>query len=509
MEFEIKKEVCGYFKQTAIITFPIEETAESIVPDMNPDILRVLNTYATVCIQNKQCHMGTLSLSGKVKASVLYTAEDGRSMCKLDLSLPIERSFDCDRIAEDSIAATSIRISGVETRALNPRKVLIRVQLSLDILVYEKTGVELLSCEGSGGDLQLNTYKKELNLIKDVKVKSFTIAEELDVANKTADQLLNQEIFFETQDYKMVGNKAVIKGKAEVLSNCLCSETSQTVCLKHEIPFSQIIELENADEECICDIEITPVSCIGELEEGFGDTGKSIGIEITGEIKTTARKSQQLEFIADAFSLSSELNMSSVMYEMPEDEIRTAVSMKGEVSSDTGVAAASVIESKMTMGQVTIKEKDGIAAAVGDAWVNVIYEDDEGLRYCTNKKVQHSADAGNISLHARALIGTGEVNAAITDSGIKISVSLPVEFEYCKTERLEAIGSIEKGADISERRKGMPSIALVHAERGTDLWDIAKRFNVKTAGITEINGINGEKTDDERFIIVPVQRMQR
>ena len=56
---------------------PVEQAAETVVPDTMPDVERVLCAEGTVIIKSKEVQDGRVNLTAGVAATVLYAPEGG------------------------------------------------------------------------------------------------------------------------------------------------------------------------------------------------------------------------------------------------------------------------------------------------------------------------------------------------------------------------------------------------------------------------------------------------
>ena len=77
MELELRRDVINCFELVLDTTVCQEETQEAIVPDACPDILRILDSRAQACLTGKQLRDGAVTVTGLVRACVLYLPEAG------------------------------------------------------------------------------------------------------------------------------------------------------------------------------------------------------------------------------------------------------------------------------------------------------------------------------------------------------------------------------------------------------------------------------------------------
>ena len=81
MEAKLKKNSISCYKSVYSASFSREETAESVVPDVFPDICQILDTDAVVMLRSKEVEQGRLCLTGIIEIAVLYLP-DGEGGCE-------------------------------------------------------------------------------------------------------------------------------------------------------------------------------------------------------------------------------------------------------------------------------------------------------------------------------------------------------------------------------------------------------------------------------------------
>ena len=134
MELELQKEQFNCYLPAPPQSLTLEETAETIVPDRDPDVGRIIDAGACLLLQSHAIADGKLTASGTVEVTLLYAAEDAVSPRALHYALPFEHSVKlpdgCDK------ACLSGQVCNVEVRLLNPRKLFTRLDVDWRITPY-------------------------------------------------------------------------------------------------------------------------------------------------------------------------------------------------------------------------------------------------------------------------------------------------------------------------------------------------------------------------------------
>ena len=146
MELELKRDAIHCFETVADVTICQEETQEAIVPDACPDILRIVEVCGQACLTGKQAREGMATVSGMVRASVLYLPETGGCLRHMELSVPFTCQVEAPGLTSQGTILADPRLRWAEARVLNPRKILLRVDLAVEIRACQPC--ERTICQG-------------------------------------------------------------------------------------------------------------------------------------------------------------------------------------------------------------------------------------------------------------------------------------------------------------------------------------------------------------------------
>lgn len=217
MELNLQKATHEYYETLRFAPFPCETMRENIVPDSCGDIARIVDTTGTVCLTGRELTGdGRFCASGSVEASVLYIPEKEEGPRALHFQIP----FQCYGEGQGDASCENLDIRGelhsIDTRVLNPRKVLTRANLTLyptgcrHVSLSVCTGVEDESNDG----IQLLREQKQTRVAAGVKEKEFTFTEELPLSpgRGGAEEILSTRVDVRGTDSKLIGSKLVVKG---------------------------------------------------------------------------------------------------------------------------------------------------------------------------------------------------------------------------------------------------------------------------------------------------------
>ena len=83
----------------------LEEAAESVVPDTQPDAEYILCAGGAAFIRSKDVNAGRVGLSAQAEVTALYAAEGSGGICALSAVVPINVELEAPEVTPESVKA--------------------------------------------------------------------------------------------------------------------------------------------------------------------------------------------------------------------------------------------------------------------------------------------------------------------------------------------------------------------------------------------------------------------
>ena len=265
MELELERIGWNGYEAALETTVCQEETLESIVPDACPDVLRICETEGIVCLRDKVVQEGRLTLSGSVRASLLYLPDGGEGLRRMEVELPFTCPVEHPGLTPEWKVVAVPRVQGADARLLNPRKVLVRVSLAVWLQACAPVEEELcggIQAPEEAGIQQLVEPWEACSIVC-LGEKPFTFSDEIALSGSKpeAEELLKSRVTLRCSESKVIGNKLIFKGESQL--QFLYRSTAGALCTaEYELPFSQIMEVSGAGEESVCQVQVVLLSLI-------------------------------------------------------------------------------------------------------------------------------------------------------------------------------------------------------------------------------------------------------
>jgi len=510
MELELNKESYVFYDTGLNVTGTREEMYDAIVPDALPDILRIVETHGVAMIGSKEIRDGRLTVTGVVRASVIYVPETGEGLEHLALTIPFSNVFDV-QVERGGVLLCNADVQSIDSRTINPRKILVRVSVRVGVRCMEQKSFSLCAGVNSKGreDVQLLKQSHMAKLPCAVKTKSFTVNDELEMPSSkpAASEILKWSCKATAGDYNIIGRKAVFKGTLALKLLCKSrSESDEIFDTAVELPFSQIVEADGLEEGAECTIDLQPEDIkVALIEES---DGRLLSVNASLEAQVAAYAPKRLETIADLYSTSMKSSVDVRPYAFTElvDITSKRQTIRDTVETDTPVRY--VLDMEVLFDEASVSREGNMVRVDVNADVNVLYVAEDGGTFHAWRRLP-------ISVRTEAPEGCGcrvkvtsasEAFSAAAVSGAEIRFDACFELEITLRKSVFAVHSA-KLEPYGEDAPVRPSVVLKYPNKGESLWSMAKRYNATVDDIRAANGLDRDAVPDpDELLLIPKRR---
>ena len=495
MELELQQEHFACYHASTQLCDTHEETLETIVPDYCPDIARIIDASGCLFLRKYELTDGKVSVSGSIKMTLLYMAEDG--IRSLDYAIPLDYTLE-GRLSGASEVMLEGKIDSCEVRMLNPRKVFSRVSVNVCVTPYAPATITACGdvAEKEAYKIETLCETHEVSLIQAVREKDFVFSEEvvLSSAKEPIRDILRTKSKLRVTECRSVGSKLILKGIA-CLDMLYLTQGGTLAQLSSELPFSQIVDgLDGADGELSCDASLRLTGCEVRIgSENAPDDAHTVSLKLMICAFVLLRRTQKLCCIADLYSTAYDLAAKSEQVELspsPETFVRTQT-VREQI--ETGVAVQSILCADVSFGSAALTQSDAGSTLRTSALIKVLYLDESGSPLLAERRVEVTLDT-DVPAAMKASVRcvcAGDISASISASGIE--VRFPAEFTLISSVApcypcLTALSAEERKEPDGET----PSLVLRMLKKGETLWNLAKQYRTTVEDILKANELTEE-----------------
>ena len=174
----------------------------------------------------------------------------------MELSVPFTCQVEAPGLTSQGTILADPRLRWAEARVLNPRKILLRVDLAVEIrpASCERTICQGVEAAEEHGIRQLQEEQTTDQIVA-VQEKPFTFTDGVDLGLSEGGELLSLRGEPSCEESRLIGSKLIFKGSVEL--HALLRDADGTLRTAREsMPFSQIIEVPGAGEDAECEVRV-------------------------------------------------------------------------------------------------------------------------------------------------------------------------------------------------------------------------------------------------------------
>ncbi len=477
-----------------------------VLPDYCPDIAAVLKCTLRPVIQSKQISGDRLLVDGQALIRVLYLDEGRKCVRCCEFSQPFTSTFTVRNLGVNAAIRTSARTDYINCRATSPRRLDVHGAFSVKLTVVQENGCTVVS-QARGDGLYTRTRPVSYSVPVASAEKSFTVSEVLDLGSDKppAEVLIRGEATPRLLECRQLANKIMVKGDI-LLKNLYASDVSAGTMqqVRHEIPFSQILDIDGMNEEWQCEVFLEIPS--SDIHISVNQNGDSclLSANLKLMVQVQCYQTGSCEVVTDAYSSHCPVQL------------------------ETGHLSTSCL-SHIRRDTCTVKESfelppDGIADIV-DVWCEAIplTQRCEGEKAYIDGRLLLSMLArdpsGSLAYYERpadftlefdercdqmsAQLCVTQLESAIVGGQVEIRLELSVT--RCCYEQADCVAVTAVSADEST---GFPperaALKIYYAAGGESIWEIAKRCHTSMEAVMEENDLSSEILPTDTMLLVPL-----
>ena len=503
MELKVFNDNASVSQQLCDLTLEHPVETEIMIPDYLPEIFKIIKSFVTPVILQKQVIGGKLTVDGYLRLLVLYQGEAGGRICPLEQKLQFSKSVE---IKTNDCSSFHIMVNGeqeyLNVRAINQRRIDIKGAYAFKTVVLGEVEQDIITAI-SGGGVQSRQLELDVSTnVADIE-KQFT-AEEVIEFDKVPETILYTQTSGKVSDIKLVSGKAVVKGLLKLTVSYYAQEGSELLKAEKEISFNQIVDADNVTDDCECVAGIQPVGCsISAAADGSGGTVAGVTVVLS----LRAFKAGSIFAVSDAFSTGydAKTENKTILTEKVIDHFHNTITA---VASGTLPDSQSIIvDCLATVHAPETTTENGELCIKGKAVAHLICCNSLGEYECYDKPCEYTlpkryaADAENIAVEASALFERADGKKIGEDASCEITIS--VSGVVTERTRTEVLDTIQCDTPLETEQDGV-SLRIYYGKQGEDIFSIAKRYHANPAKIAAGSGIDGENLTEDTRLLIPI-----
>lgn len=478
-----------------------------VLPDYYPDIAAVLKCTLKPVIQSKQLSGDRMIIDGTAIIQVLYLDEARKCVRCCEFTKPFTSTFSVKPVSGNPIIWASAKSDYVNCRATSPRRFDIHGSFSVKLKIQAEGGNEVISAL-SGETVFTRKNVVTYSVPAASAEKTFSINEVLDIGQgkPPAEALIRGEAVPVLEDCKLLANKAIVKGTL-YLKNLYISDltTGEMQKVRHEIPFSQIIDIDGLDEEWQCNVCLEVTS--SDVHITVNQNGENRLLEVNMKVMATVQcyRTGMAEIVTDAYSTRYPLQLETQRVDTEHlTAIQTDTSAIKETIDLPADGISSIEDIWCDVQPVSESCENGKSHINGRLMIYMLTKDSDGnisfYERPNDFTLDYDDNCSNISTDLTVM----DVDYTMAGSSkIEMKVQLGTTrrcFNMESTNAVTTVSADENAAFPQEKA----ALKIYFANSGESLWEVAKACHTSMDAVMEENALASDVLSKDAMLLVPL-----
>jgi len=473
------------------------------VPDVNPDVYKILAPTATVMIKDCEVLSDKVLINGQVLINILYEADlEGKPMHSMDVSANLSQAIEVPGARAKMKEFANAVVQHIECSVINSRKLNIRVIMDLGCRVEELFDLELASDVRGLSDIQILREPCKMKQVVSYNKDQYNINEQLVVSPEkpAVHKILKTDFKVMLKDDKITDGKVELSGALAInVLYVAANEENSIDYLEFELPFNQYIEVPAAERNMDCVSEVNPGQFYLEAMENEEGEKKILTVEAVINVNTKVYKDAEEEAVVDAYSPSNVIEMGKEMVKMNEfvGKGRSNTVIKESISighGDPEIEKVCYVNAVPVINETRILDDKVLIEGVLET--DAIYMSSfSGEPMCSLREqipFRHFVDIPGLKLGMQCLtkcnvdsLNFSPMNSQMIELRVVISASADA---YRQTDK-KLVNRVEEVEGIAIDPSRIPAVTIYLVQKGDTLWSIAKRYNTTVDALVKLNSI--------------------
>lgn len=506
---ELIKEKETYIERMFCENERISVDEDIIVPDVKPDILKVLQVDARAYVTDKGIISGGAYAQGKMYVTILYIPDsDADGISCIKTAFDFKSKTDNPALSSDMRVKVSCDVAKADFTAINSRKLAIKGAVSLNFEIFGDKEIEIPYTTDSD-ETECIYESMDTDRTAVVEECEFQVRDSLEIPNgkKAISEILKTDVRINEKDFKVMQGKLILKGNLTVCILYL-TEDGKTDYFESELPFTEVFDVYELEEDDRCVVELSAADVSAELMQDSDGDMRIVNLDVLINASLIASRTKAINIISDCYcpGKKTKVTGNEAVIKRFIGRIKTQNTIKEIITPDDKLPQIVKIYSVVAEPEIqSCKTECGKVDLEGKLRVFVLYITDNSKCpvYSLKKDIPFSytyeCENSMPNMQCQTLVDTEGVSCNLNAAGdIEFRCILKQEILVTEDKKLNFIEEI-----ATEETESDGNIVIFFVRRGDTLWNIAKKYSVKVSDIKEINNLEQDEIFEGQKLIIP------
>lgn len=504
MSFELVKEKIILDQKIGEETTQIMIEGDIIVPDIKPDISKILQTNGKILIDNIENGIDKVNFTGKVEFTILYLADGlDKPLHSMTANLDLNDFINIDGVNKDIHVDISYDIIHLDCKLLNGRKLYIKAVTEIKAKATSPIITQVVTDITNIPEIQVQ--KGKLNLSRTVENKDdiIVIKDEITVPSGKSNirEILLCNISITDKESRIMDGKVTVKGTL-MLSTLYKGELDESTVefMEHEIPFNGTIEALDCSENMIGDVDLAVQSQYIQVRPDFDGEERVLEIEVSIKAKLNVINTDEVEIIEDAYCINKELTLEKEKIKYPDiicrnknqSSVKETVLLEPDAPD---IMQIYNVNGKAKIDDIKIIDDKVIVEGIITADILYVAKSDESPLYSYQSIIPFKQ---TIETRGSRFDMNVDIDLTIEHISFNMLSTNEVEVRFILNFNTQVTGEKEVELIVDamvedfdkDKLENAASMTIYICQTGDNLWKVAKKYNTSTDEIANLNDLD-------------------
>ncbi len=480
------------------------------LPDYCPDIMRILKCTFQNCISNSKITGDRATADGNTKIRIVYADDKNKIFC-YEQDYPFSRYAELGSAYDNATLCCTAKTEYVNCRAVSKRRADVHGVVSIRFQVNGNRQETLIS-DACGGGVQLKKKGIDIDDVVALATKNFELSQVENVGDRNSGigkviDIYSSPILNET---KIIKGKILLKGELAVrIVYCADTHENETCMLCCNIPFNEIVEAAQVNDECKVDVKlfVSQISAEPKTDNDGEYRYMNINADILAQV--TAYGKQQVNVITDAYSTDTDIDVKYCPMEFLSVSQNFSDSFVSKQSLDVSSLNPQKLYAFMCFAPDYKCRFDGDKMIVsGKIPVSLVVLDAEGVPVLCEREAEFEYSRSvesydNLICNPQLTVSGCSCNLT-SDGRVEFKAEVCISAVIFKNIREKVLTALDIKEGSGKKQK-KPALVIYFCSGGESVWDIARKYNTTVEEIMEENELSADYLENKTMLMIPVK----
>lgn len=506
---ELIKEKESYIEKILCERDRLSVEEDIIVPDIKPDILKVLQVDARAYITDRGLLSGGMYAKGKLYVNILYIPDgDEEEIGCIKAIFDFRSKIDIPTVSQDMKLMVCCDVTRADFTAINSRKLSIRATILVNYDVFDEKNIEI-PCFGDETDFECIHESVNTERISVVEECEFSVRDSIEVPSgkKSISEILKTDVKVCDKEIKVLQSKLILKGNFSLCVLYL-TDDKKTDYFDAEIPFTEVFDVNDLNENDSYTLNLSAGEINLELSQDNDGDLRVLNAEGIIKASLQAYRCSEMKLIGDCYcpGKKTKITANEITISKFIANKSTQNTIKEIITPDEKLPKIVRIYNTITEPEITKSyTTDAGIVTEGKIKIYFLYITDSAKCpiYSFKKEIpfnyNYECDGATQGLQCRTVVEVSGENYTLNPAGdIEFKCVLKQEITVTENKRISIIEEIETGD-----REQCSDIIIYFVKKDDTLWKIAKNYSVKVDDLIQLNQLESDNIKAGQKIIIP------